>query len=132
LLRVPDDIKTVYHIDPPEFKLTEDKYELLELAKPLGADVAFFFTKGSAFCKNIGDVCEDFQLDETLNFSIATPNFGMSTKAVYDAVVLEKIIKDPIKDNIEQTWIGKKMHFFNDLHLFAKQSDQVLIQNPEH
>ena len=27
LLKVPGDIKTLYHLNPPEFKLTEDKYE---------------------------------------------------------------------------------------------------------
>ncbi len=33
ILRTPEDIKTMYHLNPPEFKLTEDKYELLDLAR---------------------------------------------------------------------------------------------------
>jgi len=33
LFRTKDDIKTLYHINPPEFKLSEDKFELIDLAK---------------------------------------------------------------------------------------------------
>jgi len=33
MLKVPGDIKTLYHLNPPEFKLTEEKYELLDLAR---------------------------------------------------------------------------------------------------
>ena len=38
LLKVPGDIKTLYHLNPPEFKLTEDKYELLDLARKVVAE----------------------------------------------------------------------------------------------
>jgi len=33
MFNVPKDIKPLYHLTPPEFKLTEDKYALLDLAK---------------------------------------------------------------------------------------------------
>ncbi len=38
MLRVPEDIKVLYHLTPPEFKLTEDKYELLDLARTVVAE----------------------------------------------------------------------------------------------
>src|SRR3989338_2690407 len=33
IFRTPDEIKNLYHMTPPEFKLSEDKFELLDLAK---------------------------------------------------------------------------------------------------
>ena len=33
IFRVPGDIKYLYHLSPPEFKLSEEKYSLLDLAK---------------------------------------------------------------------------------------------------
>lgn len=33
IFRTPNEIKNLYHITPPEFKLSEDKFELLDLAK---------------------------------------------------------------------------------------------------
>ncbi len=33
ILRIPGDIKFLYHLIPPEFKISEDKYELLDLAR---------------------------------------------------------------------------------------------------
>ncbi|MFH1210711.1 MAG: type II/IV secretion system ATPase subunit [archaeon] len=33
VLSIPEDIKYIYHLNPPEFKLTEDKYMLLDYAR---------------------------------------------------------------------------------------------------
>lgn len=38
IFNTPDTIKQLYHIIPPEFQLTEDKYELLELARKVLAE----------------------------------------------------------------------------------------------
>ncbi|MCG2718631.1 MAG: type II/IV secretion system ATPase subunit [Nanoarchaeota archaeon] len=38
MLRIPNDIKVMYHLNPPEFKLSEDKYELLDLARNVVAE----------------------------------------------------------------------------------------------
>lgn len=38
MLRTPEDIKILYHLNPPEFKLTEDKYELLDMARRVVAE----------------------------------------------------------------------------------------------
>ncbi len=36
--KVPGDIKYLYHVTPPEFKLTEEKYELIDLARKVLAE----------------------------------------------------------------------------------------------
>ncbi len=36
--KIPGDIKTLYHVSPPEFRLTEDEYSLLDLAKSVLAE----------------------------------------------------------------------------------------------
>ena len=38
ILSVPDTIQTVYHAIPPEFKLTEEKYQVLDLARKIMAE----------------------------------------------------------------------------------------------
>jgi type IV secretory pathway ATPase VirB11/archaellum biosynthesis ATPase len=38
IFKFSDDIKILYHIMPPEFKLSEDKYELLDLARKIMAE----------------------------------------------------------------------------------------------
>ncbi len=38
LLSIPEDIKYIYHLNPPEFKLTEDKYMLLDYARQVLAE----------------------------------------------------------------------------------------------
>ncbi len=38
LLSIPEDIKYVYHVTPPEFKLTEDKYMLIDYARQVLAE----------------------------------------------------------------------------------------------
>src|SRR3989344_4771528 len=38
IFKTQNDIKKLYHVTPPEFKLTEDKYELLDLARNILAE----------------------------------------------------------------------------------------------
>ncbi len=38
IFKLTDSVKTVYHMVPPEFKLSEDKYELLDLARKIMAE----------------------------------------------------------------------------------------------
>ena len=38
VFKFPNDIKILYHMMPPEFKLSEDKYELLDLARKIMAE----------------------------------------------------------------------------------------------
>ncbi len=38
IFSIPEDIKPLYHMNPPEFKISEDKYELLDLARTVMAE----------------------------------------------------------------------------------------------
>ena len=38
IFKLPNDVKTLYHITPPEFKLPEDQYEILDLARKVMAE----------------------------------------------------------------------------------------------
>ncbi|MBI4453492.1 Flp pilus assembly complex ATPase component TadA [Candidatus Woesearchaeota archaeon] len=38
VFKFPDDTKVLYHLMPPEFKLSEDKYELLDIARKIMAE----------------------------------------------------------------------------------------------
>jgi len=38
VFRLPDSVQTYYHVMPPEFKLSEEKYELLDVAKKIMAE----------------------------------------------------------------------------------------------
>ncbi len=38
IMNTPDTIKPLYHLSPPEFKISEDKYEILELARKVLAE----------------------------------------------------------------------------------------------
>lgn len=38
IFKFPDDTKVLYHLMPPEFKLSEDKYELLDIARKIMAE----------------------------------------------------------------------------------------------
>lgn len=38
IFKLPDSVKTIYHMMPPEFKLSEEKYELLDLSRNILAE----------------------------------------------------------------------------------------------
>ena len=100
-------------------------FELIELSKKIGADVSFFFSKGTALCENIGDVFENVS-SQDLNFHIAKPNFGMSTKSVYENVDLNFLNKtDP---SVLKSYISRKkeIKFFNDLEIPAFRLNEKL------
>ncbi|NGX41424.1 MAG: 4-diphosphocytidyl-2-C-methyl-D-erythritol kinase [Candidatus Anoxychlamydiales bacterium] len=100
-------------------------FELIELSKNIGADASFFFSKGTALCENIGDIFENIS-SQDLNFHIAKPNFGMSTKSVYENVDLNFLDKtDPsvLKSAILRK---KEIKFFNDLEVSAFKLNEKL------
>jgi len=100
-------------------------FELIELSKKIGADVPFFFSKGTALCENIGDVFENV-FSQDLNFHIAKPNFGMSTKGVYENVDLNYLSKtDP---SVLKSYVlrKKEINFFNDLEIPAFKLNEEL------
>ena len=91
--------------------------ELIELAKEIGSDTAFFFSKGTALCSNRGEVFENQDFLD-LNFYIVKPNFGMNTKSVYENLNLENLLNINLKEVIENL-NEKKITLFNDLESSA-------------
>ncbi len=101
--------------------------ELIEISKNIGADVAFFFSSGKAYCTDIGSVFEDIPSDETLKFYIAKPNFGMATKKVYENLDINLLEKKDSQD-LKKAILNNNFTLFNDLELSAFALDERLIQ----
>lgn len=88
--------------------------QLKEMAAHLGSDVPFFFSNGTALCKEKGDVFENFLLEESLNVTLVKPQFGLKTPDVYKAFQLGHAKSPPLID-IEKELQKKKIPYFNDL-----------------
>ncbi len=110
------------------FKKPLKLFELIELSKKIGADSAFFFSKGTAFCENIGDIFEDIDPID-LNFYIAQPCFGISTKDVFESIdggLLKNVSRKNAK-KLKEIFLKKKdFEFFNDLELPAFKLNKKL------
>lgn len=94
------------------------KENLFSIAKELGFDIPFFFSSGSAICEGKGERVESF-IKKNFSFTIATPNFGMSTKEVYQSVKIEDLKDKNFDLEIENLKKNKSFCFFNDLEYFA-------------
>lgn len=101
--------------------------ELIEISKQIGADVAFFFSSGKAFCTDVGNVFEDFPTDESYKFYIAKPNFGMATKKVYENLDVKLLEKRDLT-NIKKAILNNSFPLFNDLEISAFALDERLNQ----
>ncbi|MBN2478596.1 MAG: 4-(cytidine 5'-diphospho)-2-C-methyl-D-erythritol kinase [Parachlamydiales bacterium] len=99
--------------------------QLIELAKKIGSDVAFFFSSGSAYCEGVGSDFTNVKLRQDLNFYILKPNFGMSTKLVYENVDLNNLLKLDLKLALSDFEKGKTI-LFNDLEDSAFRLDNRL------
>lgn len=105
--------------------------KLIKISKPIGADVPFFFSNGTAFCTDIGNQFEDIQLEKKLNFFIAKPEFGVSTKQVYENVdlnLIKKVSISEIKDNLLKSIFS----YSNDLEISAFKVEPKLQSIKKH
>lgn len=57
----------------------------------LGSDMAFFFSRGVAFCQGRGNIVKSVPELADVHFWLAKPWFGLSTSMVYQKCDLEKI-----------------------------------------
>lgn len=64
-------------------KLNLSREDFLELAPPLGSDVAFFIDNKPARCRGKGEVLTPISVKNNYYVLIIKPNGGCSTKAVY-------------------------------------------------
>lgn len=105
--------------------------QLKEMGSHLGADVAFFFSKGCAICKEKGDVFQDFHLIESPEITLVKPHYGLKTPDVYKAFQLQQTTSPSLAE-IENELHLKKIPFFNDLEkpaFFLKPELQNLKEN---
>lgn len=68
--------------------------ELLELARPLGADVPFFLTGGTAAATGIGDILEPLPDVECVHLIIATPGVKVSSAEAYKRLNAPALTKE--------------------------------------
>jgi 4-diphosphocytidyl-2-C-methyl-D-erythritol kinase len=62
--------------------------ELATIAATVGSDVAFFLSAPAAWCTGRGEIVTPVSVGRTLDIVIVKPNRGLSTKLVYDRLVL--------------------------------------------
>ncbi len=100
--------------------------ELIDLAKQIGSDVAFFFSHGSSYCINKGDIFENIDINVP-PFYIVKPFFGMNTKDVYENFSLKSIQNiDPIK--ILASYLQDNNVYINDLETSAFLLNPKLVK----
>lgn len=74
--------------------------ELMELGLKIGADVPYCIKGGTALCEGIGEVITALKPFENYILVLVKPSFGVSTKDVYGALDVNRIIRHPDIDEI--------------------------------
>lgn len=102
------------------FEPTVSNNELKKLSLNIGADVPFCIDGGTALCKGIGEIIIPIHKFQNHILVLVKPNFGVSTKEVYEQLRLEKIYIHPYTKKIIQA-VEK-----NDLSSVAYNMKNVL------
>ena len=97
---------------------------MIELSKKIGSDPAFFFSKGAAFCTDVGSVFENIEIKD-LSFFIAKPSFGLSTKEVFENLDISLLEKKDI-NSIINSYKKNEFVFFNDLEKSSFLLDKIM------
>ncbi len=79
------------------FKLGLGLEEQLKIACKIGSDCAFFLRGGTALCLSRGEVVIPIHQTHRFNYVLVSPNFGLSTKRVYENLALTPNRKDVIR-----------------------------------
>ena len=82
------------------FEVNAPKEELMELGLKLGADIPYCIQGGTALCEGIGEKITQLKPFKDKILVIVKPPFGVSTKDVYKAFDLSKIVFHPRTDDI--------------------------------
>ena len=82
------------------FKLRATKNELMELVVKIGADVPYCIMRGTALAEGIGEKLTPLKAVPKTTILIAKPSFGVSTKFVYENLVLDENTPHPDIDGI--------------------------------
>lgn len=82
------------------FGLRVSKKQLMELGVKIGADVPYCIMRGTALAEGIGEKLTKLKDTPKCTILIAKPAFGVSTKFVYENLVLDENTKHPDIDKI--------------------------------
>ncbi|EJO5346195.1 4-(cytidine 5'-diphospho)-2-C-methyl-D-erythritol kinase [Clostridium botulinum] len=102
------------------FKSDISNEKLKEIALKIGADVPFCIDGGTALCEGIGEKITPIKNLKDQILVLVKPNFGVSTKEVYNNLKVEKIYIHPDTTKLIQS-IEKQ-----DLNFLAKNMKNVL------
>ena len=94
--------------------------DYLVIANEVGSDVPFFINGKPAKVKNIGDKVEDYFIEKEIFFLIILPNFGLSTKNVFNQWDILK------KGNLET----EKHKIFDSIEVFNDASHAAFYLEP--
>ncbi|NGX45790.1 MAG: 4-diphosphocytidyl-2-C-methyl-D-erythritol kinase [Chlamydiae bacterium] len=92
--------------------------QLKLLGRKLGADVPFFFSLGTAHCTGIGELIEDLPALPEQKVFLAVPEFGLSTKEVYQKVDMQAL-SDRLPEELLSQWRKGEAVCVNDLESAA-------------
>lgn len=109
-------LKAMRNLFKPELK----NQQLMDIGLRIGADVPYCIVGGTALCQGIGE-----EITPLNNFSnhilvLVKPNFGVSTKEVYERIDVDKIYKHPETEKLMAA-VNK-----NNLYYVAKNMRNVL------
>ena len=82
------------------FNVNATEEELMELGLKLGADIPYCIHGGTALCEGIGEIITPIKPFRDKIVVLVKPSFGVSTKEVYKAFDLSKIVFHPRTDDI--------------------------------
>ena len=94
--------------------------DYLVIANEVGSDVPFFINGKPAKVKNIGDKVEDYFIEKEIFFLIILPNFGLSTKNVFNQWDILK------KGSLET----EKHKIFDSIEVFNDASQAAFYLEP--
>ena len=93
------------------FNINATDEELRILGLKLGADVPYCINGGTALCEGIGEKITQLKPFKDKIVVIVKPPFGVSTKEVYKAFDLSKVIYHPRVDEIIKAMNNDDIHF---------------------
>jgi 4-diphosphocytidyl-2-C-methyl-D-erythritol kinase len=111
-------------------KVLEER-ELCSLAKEIGSDVSFFFSKGSAYCTGRGENICNVSLPFPFAATLATPSFGMITPVVYRSVHLPLLSQENPENLLKSFWKDSPS-YYNDLEIAAFSIEPRLLEVKRH
>ncbi|AOR22580.1 4-(cytidine 5'-diphospho)-2-C-methyl-D-erythritol kinase [Clostridium taeniosporum] len=82
------------------FNINASQQELMNLGLKLGADVPYCICGGTALCEGIGEKVTKLKPFRNKILVVVKPPFGVSTKDVYKAFDLSKVIFHPKTDDL--------------------------------